>query len=242
MTAPLPSYGSRRLAFRALLVMMLVAAGAAPVLAAGRTVTFRGADGRQVTAYLNEASRRPAPAVVLLPMMGRPRDDWQAAAQRFADAGITALAMDLPGAGVPAEGAGIEAWRAEVGAAISFLVSRDVGASSVGVAGASLGASLAAYTAAGDGRVRALALVSPVADYKGVRMGTALKQAGGRPVFLLSSRKDPYSARSIREFTKGVESGFETAWSDAPAHGTVLLAREPDLVRLMVEWFQRTLA
>jgi pimeloyl-ACP methyl ester carboxylesterase len=175
-------------------------------------------------------------------MMGRPRDDWQAVAQRFADAGITALAIDLPGNGVPGDGPGIEAWRAEVSAAISYLVSRDVGATSVGVAGASLGASLAAFTAAGDGRVRALALVSPVADYKGLRMGAALKQAGGRPVFLLSSRKDPYSARSIREFTKGVESGFETAWSDAPAHGTTLLAREPDLVRLLIEWFQRTLA
>ena len=26
-----------------------------------------------------------------------------------------------------------------------------------------------------------------------------------------------------------------------PAHGTVLLAREPDTVRRLVEWFQRTL-
>lgn len=211
-----------------------------PAWAAGRPVAFRGADGRQVNATLNEANHRPAPAVVLLPMMGRPRDDWQAVAQRFADAGITALAIDLPGNGVPGDG-GMEAWRAEVGAAISYLVSRDVGASSVGVAGASLGATLAAYAAAGDGRLRALALVSPVADYRGVRMGNTLKQVGGRPVFLIGSHKDPYSARSIREFTKGAEGGFETAWSETPAHGTNLLAREPDLVRLLVEWFQRIL-
>jgi alpha/beta superfamily hydrolase len=226
----------------ALVLLAIVALDVAPALAAGRTVAFRGADGRQISALLNEASRRPAPAVVLLPMMGRPRDDWQAVAQRFADAGITALAIDLPGSSVPGDGTGIEAWRAEVSAAISYLVSRDVGATSVGVAGASLGASLAAFTAASDSRVRALALISPVAEYQGVRMGSALKQAGGRPVFLLSSRKDPYSARSIREFTKGVVSGYETAWSDTPAHGTALLAREPDLVRLLVEWFQRTLA
>jgi alpha-beta hydrolase superfamily lysophospholipase len=227
-----------RLAVLALTALALF--DAAPVWAAGRPVAFRGADGRQINGSLTEANRRPAPAVVLLPMMGRPHDDWQAVAQRFADAGITALAIDLPGGGVPGEG-GIESWRAEVGAAVSYLVSREVGASSVGVAGASLGATLAAYGAAGDGRVRALALVSPVADYKGVRMGNTLKQLGGRPVFLLGSHKDPYSARSIREFTKGAEGGFETAWSETPAHGTNLLAREPDLVRLLVEWFERVL-
>jgi len=33
----------------------------------------------------------------------------------------------------------------------------------------------------------------------------------------------------------------EVRWSSVPAHGTVLLARDGDLVRLLVEWFQRTL-
>jgi hypothetical protein len=30
-------------------------------------------------------------------------------------------------------------------------------------------------------------------------------------------------------------------WLTAPAHGTLLLTREPDAVRLLVEWFRRTL-
>ena len=33
----------------------------------------------------------------------------------------------------------------------------------------------------------------------------------------------------------------EVRWSETPAHGMRLLAAEPDLVRALVEWFQRTL-
>ncbi len=219
----------------------LLLALSSPAAAASRTVQFRAADGRTVTALLNEANRRPAPAVLLLPMMGRPKDDWQAVAQRLADAGITALAIDLPGSGVPADGPELTTWTVDIGSAVSYLTSRDVGATAVGIAGASLGASLAVYTAAGDGRVRAVALVSPAADYRGVRIAAPLKQILGRPVFMLASHEDPYSARSIRELSKGNETAYETAWSQIPAHGTTLLAREPDLVRMLVEWFQRVL-
>jgi hypothetical protein len=30
-------------------------------------------------------------------------------------------------------------------------------------------------------------------------------------------------------------------WSAAPGHGTLLLSRDPDLLRSIVEWFQLTL-
>jgi dienelactone hydrolase len=215
----------------------------APVTgAAGRTVSFRAGDGRTINALLVEAGQRPAPAVVLVPMLGRPRDDWQAVADRLADANMTALAIDLPGLGYPGDAQSLTAWHADIIAAVTFLSGRpDVRASSIGVAGASLGANLAAVAASSDARVRSLALVSASLDYRGVRIEGALRQYGGRPALLLASARDPYALRSARELAKDAPGIREMRWSDVTAHGTALLNRDPDLAGALVEWFRRTL-
>ena len=49
-----------------------------PASAAGRAVAFRSEDGRTINAIVYEPSQRPAPAVVLVPMLGRPKEDWDA--------------------------------------------------------------------------------------------------------------------------------------------------------------------
>jgi len=205
-------------------------------------VAFRGPDGRTVSGLLAEASQRPAPAVVLVPMLGRPKDDWESAAQQLADANITALAIDLPAQAAPADAKALSAWSNDVRAALAFLESRsDVRGNALGIAGASLGASLAALAAANEGRVRSLALVSPALDYRGVRMEAAMRQYGTRPALLIGSRQDYYAARSMRDLAKNAPGVREMQWSDLGAHGTALIAREPDLLRAIVEWFQRTL-
>jgi alpha-beta hydrolase superfamily lysophospholipase len=206
-------------------------------------VTIRADDGRTVTAFIVEANQRPAAAVVLVPMLGRSKDDWQQTAEQFAEANITALAVDLPGHSAPADPKDLTAWHTVIGAAVGYLAARsDVRASAIGVAGASLGANLAVIAAASDGRIRSLALISPSLDYRGVRIETAVKQYGERPALLLASRKDPYAARSSRELSAAGGGLREMQWTETPAHGTVLLSREPDLIRSLVEWFRRTLA
>ncbi len=214
---------------------------APPLHAAGRTVSYRTTDGRQLVGLLMGSGRRLAPAVVLVPTLGRSKDDWQAVAQRLADAGITALAIDLPGQQVPSGSAEVANWRADVGAAVSYLLSGAEVASAVGVAGASFGANLAAATAAADPRIRSIALISPTLEYRGVRIEAAMKQYDGRPALLIASLRDPYSARSVRELTSEPPGPREARWSETPAQGMTLLARDPDLVRSLVEWFQRTL-
>jgi alpha-beta hydrolase superfamily lysophospholipase len=210
--------------------------------AAGRTVSFRADDGRSINGLLVEASQRPASAVVLVPMLGRSKDDWQPVADRLADAGVTALAIDLPGLGNPGDAKTLQAWHTDVIAAVGYLSARsEVRASSIGVAGASLGANLAALAAAADSRVRSIALVSPSLDYQGVRIEGALRQYGSRPALLLSSSRDPYGARSARELARDAPGIRELRWSDTVAHGTVLLSRDPDTAAALIEWFRRTL-
>ena len=235
-----------------IVLAVLVAAGAlvsaAPagqfgfLRGSNRSVSIRGDDGRAIAGLMVEADRRPAAAVVLVPMLGRPKEDWQPLAERLAEANITALAIDLPGQSLPADPKALSAWHTVIGAAVGYLAARpDVRAFTIGVAGASLGANLAAVAAAADPRIRSLALISPSLEYRGVRIEAAMKQYGDRPALLLASLKDPYAARSIRELA-ATGGSRELQWSETPAHGTVLLAREPDLNRSLVEWFRRTLA
>jgi Serine aminopeptidase, S33 len=210
--------------------------------AAGRMITFRASDGRTLHGLFVEASQRPAPAVVLVPMLGRGREEWQGLAQRLADAQISSLAIDLPGASLPADGPALASWHTDVRSAVDHLASRpEVLASALGVAGASLGANLAVLAAAADPRIRSLALVSPSLDYRGVRIETPMRQYAGRPALLIASLRDAFSARTVRELTKAPPGPREARWAEATAHGTLLLAREPDLVRAIVDWFQRTL-
>jgi dienelactone hydrolase len=215
---------------------------ATPAQGAGRAVAFRAEDGRTINALVFEPSQRPSAAVVLVPMLGRPKDDWDAVGQRLADANILALAIDLPGLSDPGDSKVLGAWSGDVHAAVMYLLSRpEVRPGAIGIAGASLGASLAAIAAGGSPVVRSLALVSPSIEYRGVRIDAAMKQYGGRPALLLASARDPYAARSARELARDPPGLRETRFSDMTAHGTVLLARDADMVRTLVEWFQRTL-
>jgi dienelactone hydrolase len=223
-------------------VVLVAAFWAVDASAAGRNVTFRADDGRTVTATVFDAGHTPAPAVVLVPALGHPRDEWQAIGQRFADLNITTLAIDLPGATAPADARDLAAWSAVVRASVNWLAAQPtVRAASIAAAGASLGGSLVALAAAADPRIRALALISPAEDFRGVRIDGALRQAGSRPVLFIASRQDPYANRSARELTKDGSGPRETFLGDAASHGVPLLDAEPDLARRLIEWFQQTL-
>ncbi len=204
---------------------------------------MRTADGRTIAGLMFDARDRPAPAVVLVPMLGRPKDDWQAVAERLADANIGALAIDLPAATLPGDPAELPRWHEAIGVAAAYLASRptDVQPGAIGAAGASLGANLAVLAAAADPAIRSIALVSPSLDYRGVRIELPFAQYGPRPALLMASVHDPYAARTVRILAQDATGTREVRWSSVPAHGTSLLARDGDLVRLLVEWFQRTL-
>lgn len=221
----------------------LVVVAQPSLFAAGRSVSFRAADGRAVTGLLLEARDRPAPAVVLVPMLGRTKDDWQAVAERLAEANLSTLAIDLPATALPGDPAELSAWHEHVRAAVAYLAGRpaEVQPGMIGIAGASLGASLAALAAAADPAVRSIALVSPSLDYRGVRIEMPLAEYGARPALLMASVHDPYAARSVRALAQHASGARDVRWSSVPAHGTILLSRDPDLLRSLVEWFQRTL-
>ena len=222
----------------------------APQAANSRTVSIRTEDGVTLAGTFYEASRRPAPAVILLHMLTRSREDWDAAANLLADAGLHALAIDFRGhggssAGPPAAGGGPDLTRLvlDVQAARAFLVARGdlVIPSVIGIAGASVGANVAILSGAGDPAVRSLALLSPGLDYRSLRTDAALRKYGGRPALLVAGSNDPYALRSAKDLAAGGGGVREMRILENAGHGTTMLKGDHDLGRLLVDWFQRTL-
>lgn len=232
--------------------VLLASVAVAPVAWAGPTmpVTFHAKDGVAIAGTFYQASRRPAPCVILVHMLTRSRDDWQALASRLADSGISALAIDLRGhgaSGADPRGEGVASQDLstdllDVQAARSFLLSRpDLAVTSVGIAGASIGANLAVLAAAADSTIRSVVLLSPGLEYRRLYSEAAMRKYGDRPALMIASQEDGYSTRSIHRLQKAGTGTREVRVVNGAGHGTAMLPRQPELVAAIVEWFQRTL-
>lgn len=227
---------------RAIIVALFVLI-AAHAAAAGRPVAFTAADGTALVGMLYEASARPAPGVVLVHMLGRSKDEWAPFAERLQNAGLTALAFDLRGHGRSAgNGSELPAMVGDVRAAVGFLSAHpSVRPSPVAIVGASLGANLAGIVAAESAAVRAIALISPSLEYRGLRLDLAtMKKIGDRPIWLTASTEDPYALRTVKELAAG-QTGREQRLSSVRAHGTALFSADQDLAAALVDWLRRTL-
>jgi pimeloyl-ACP methyl ester carboxylesterase len=184
-----------------------------------------------------EPSRRPAPGIVLLHMLGRTHEDWDRAGSQLADAGFAVVAIDFRGHGSDPASMGLD-----VKAAKGFLRERtEVVSTLLGEAGASIGANLAVLDAADDPDVKSIALLSPGMEYRGLRIEPAMKKFGPRAALLVSSTKDPYSWRSVRQLALIGPGNREVRLSESIAHGTTLLSRDGELIAALVDWFRRTL-
>jgi dienelactone hydrolase len=230
----------------AILSLALLAAVTAVQAQRSQRVTFRTSDDVVIAGSFFEPSRRPAPAVLLVPMLTRTRRDWEPLASRLASEGIAALAIDLRGHGESGSAANaasaVSAMQQDVLAAYRYLLGRpDVLHERIGFAGASLGANLAIVAAAASPSVRSVALLSPVLDYRGVRIEPSVRKYGSRPLLFVASQEDAYSTRTIRELEDPKMVQREQVVLDGAGHGTMMLRRDRSLVEVLVYWFQRTL-
>ncbi|MEZ5418955.1 MAG: alpha/beta fold hydrolase [Vicinamibacterales bacterium] len=212
---------------------------ARPGDAAPLAVQLHTSDGIGLAAALYDVP--DAPAVVLVPMYTRTKDDWRAFAERLQAAGIASLAIDLRGHGGSAGPSGPSPSMAlDVRAAVDFLAARS-GVRAVGIVGASLGANVALLAAAEATLVRGVALISPASDYRGVRIDAAVRKYGARPMYLVASTEDPLAARTVRGLVAEGLPSREQRLSLVTAHGTLVLERDPDVAAALVDWLRRTL-
>lgn len=226
------------------LLLMIVFAPPETAEAAGRPVTLPSADGVTIAGEFYEGSARPSPAVLLVHMLTRNKSEWGGLPDRLRDLGLTVLTIDLRGHGQSSGSAqDLPLMTQDVRAALQWLVSRpNVRPDAMAVVGASLGASLALLASVEVPQVRAIGLLSPSLDYRGLRTDVGLiKRLGSRSLWLASSAEDPLALRTMKDFAAEPSGPREQHVSTAVAHGTALLDRDADLGRTLVDWLRRTL-
>jgi pyridoxine 5-phosphate synthase len=225
-------------------IVLAVLLAAAGVEAAGRPVTLASSDGVTIAGEYFEATSRPAPGVVLVHMLSKSKSEWKDLPDRIRDAGITALTIDLRGHGQSSGSSqDLHAMVQDVRAAAHWLATRPgVRGDAIAIVGASLGASLALLASVDIPQVRAIALLSPSLDYRGLRTDMGLiKRLGSRSIWLSASAEDPLALRTLRDIAAEPSGPREQRVSSAVAHGTMLLERDNDVARALVDWLRRSL-
>ena len=91
--------------------------------------------------------------------------------------------------------------------------------------------------------MRGVALISPAADYRGVRLDAGrYANTARRPLLLVASTEDPYALRTVRALAgRGRAPAREQRLSPVAAHGHALLDRDPEVAAALVDWLRRTL-
>ena len=92
-----------------------------------------------------------------------------------------------------------------------------------------------------DPAIVSLALLSPTAEYRGLRIEPAIRKYGARPLLMVASDDDGYAARTVKELQKSSGGVREMILLSHAGHGTAMLTGDPDLGRRLVDWFRRTL-
>jgi pimeloyl-ACP methyl ester carboxylesterase len=203
-------------------------------------VTLTAGDGLELkgTFYKGEDA---APGVVLLHMLGRDRRDWESFARALQKEDYNVLTIDLRGHG---ESDGN--WQVfsetdfnnmvlDAAAARAFMEEKGIG--ETGYIGASIGANAALRYVAEDKDVRCIVLLSPGLDYRGLKTLGAAAAYGDRPLFIIASEEDEYSASSSRALYGEAGSGRRLQVLSGAGHGTRMF-KDPQLEPMILNWLR----
>jgi dienelactone hydrolase len=206
-------------------------------------VEISAADGLKIKGTFYPASGAPPHAgVLLLPILGASRTTWVDFATKLADAGYTALAIDLRGQGETGGSADWTKARDDVQRAWAYLAGQpDVDPTRTAIIGASIGANLALITGAAEPEVKTVALLSPGLDYRGVTTTDAVKAYGDRPLLIVASQEDTYAAQSSQSLRDLAQGEAQLQMYDGAGHGTAMLSAKPELSGLLLSWLSQYL-
>jgi pimeloyl-ACP methyl ester carboxylesterase len=238
--------------FVALAGVLLVVA--APATGEPKTVRFPTGDGLEIEAVLHATGRNGAAGVIALHMYRSDRSAWAPLAERFREAGIDFLAIDMRGHGGSRfqkdEDLGklVEArskdhflgtYRDAL-AAWQYLGERGTDLDRVAFLGASVGCSVAIDAAGRNERILGACLLTPGENYLGIPTMEHLKRWWDRPLLVLSSAEE--ADKGARAIAAAVRSArlriFE---GQRNIHGTRMLGRVDGLEADLVGFFRRIL-
>lgn len=230
--------------------------------AVGKSVQLKTADGVTIVGSWSAPKDASQPSLILLHMLTRQRHDWDGPTTELQKSGYGVLSIDLRGHGVSVmrngqvisfkqfSAADFNNMVLDVAAAVDFVKSQEgVNRDAVALVGASIGANVALSYAASHPDIKAVVLLSPGLDYRGVKTEGAMKKYGGRPVLFMASSEDGYAADSAKKLaTIGGKSGKQSTGKQKSlmlrgvGHGTDMLMSRPSLLGEITAFLQGVFA
>lgn len=200
-------------------------------------IEIKGADGQTLfaTYYPGESGK----AILLLHQLYTNRTSWDALIPQLQTAGYSVLAPDLRGYG---QTRGEINWRKAQQDTVLWMqwLNAQPGIRQISTLGSSMGANLAVIGCA-DANLAgmdcpAVVAISPGLNYFGYTPITPVLEGGmsQRAVLLISSERDGYPARAVRELQDDMPDQIDVIWLEGNAHGMDLL--DEALVVQIIGW------
>jgi alpha-beta hydrolase superfamily lysophospholipase len=208
------------------------------------------------TYYAPSPSHQTAPtkAIILLHMLGRNRNDWNTFASTLSNKsnGFAVLSIDLRGHGESINQNGktisfqsftpndFNKMVLDVKAAKQFLITqRGINPTNIAIVGASIGANVGLKYAASDPSIKAVVLLSPGLDYKGVTTSDSIRKYTN-PVYIATAGKDPIAGSDPQTLCSMINCGNHLkVYQDSNSHGTDMFSDsslDPSLDKLIMSW------
>jgi len=200
-----------------------------------------------------------ADAIILLHMLGRDRNDWNTFASTLSNNnnGYTVLSLDLRGHGQSVNHNGkaisfqsftlddFNKMVLDVKAAKQFLVTqKGINSNNIAIVGASIGANVALKYAVLDPSIKAIVLLSPGLDYKGVRTSDAITKFMN-PIYIAATGKDSIAGTDPQTLCNMINCGNKLkVYQDSNSHGTDMFldsSLNPPLGSVIISWLNESI-
>lgn len=193
-------------------------------------VSFTTGDGFLIKGTLYKANSTKS--VLLLHMLGSDRNSYKTLGKRLQESGYNALAIDLRGHGQSTAKYGKQETLSsfteqdfremvlDAAASSEFLAERNK--TMTAIVGASIGANTAINYAAREPGIKAVVLLSPGENYRGIGSIEAAQKIK-MPVYIVASSEDAYSAGSSRKIASLLTGKNELNILKGRGHGTDML-------------------
>lgn len=211
-----------------------------PVIEDGLTVET--ADGLQLvgTFYAPVRTQIPLPGVLLLHMLGGDRSDWDEFALNLALKGYTVFSVDMRGHGDSPGKRDFKKSKDDLQRVWDYFTGRpEVDRDSTAVIGASIGSNMALITAAKQPAIKTAVLLSPGLEYRGITTEDAIVAYGQRPILIVASQEDAYSASSSQRLEGLALGESRLILYQGGGHGMQMLVSEPELADIIFAWLEQ---
>ena len=151
--------------------------------------------------------------------------------------GYAVLAIDLRGHGQTGGGRDWEMAIVDIGLVWQqFVADAAVDSGNTAVIGASIGSNLALVLGALQPELKTAVLLSPGLDYFGVTTDDAVVAYGDRPLLIVASEEDSYSANSSRTLLDLASDQAALQMYSGIGHGTNMLRNRDNVQNAILEW------